>query len=128
MQDVPHSSNPMLFLNWEAILCILQWQSLARVFYSRYKQHNLVYPPSSRQHYFNLKVCHPRCVRSIIQAVVCIYLYIHTVMNTTILQLVAIYNIQLHVSALCPGHHQVVHRTYSICNLLYFCTNHEFGN
>jgi len=28
-----------------------------------------------------------------------IYLYIHTVMNTTILQLVAIYNIQLHVSA-----------------------------
>jgi len=33
-------------------------------------------------------------------------------MNTTILQLVAIYNIQLHVSALCVGHHQVVQRTY----------------
>ena len=29
-------------------------------------------------------------------------------MNTTILQLVAIYNIQLHVSALYVGHHQVV--------------------
>jgi len=28
-------------------------------------------------------------------------------MNTTILQLVAIYNIQLHVSALHVGHHQV---------------------
>ena len=46
------------------------------------------------------------------KAVVCIYLYIHTVMNTTILQLVAIYNIQLHVSALYVGHHQVVQRTY----------------
>ena len=46
------------------------------------------------------------------KAVVCIYLYIHTVMNTTILQLVAIYNIQLHVSALYVGHHQVVRRTY----------------
>jgi len=33
-------------------------------------------------------------------------------MNTTILQLVAIYNIQLHVSALYVGHHQVVRRTY----------------
>jgi len=41
-----------------------------------------------------------------------IYLYIHTVMNTTILQLVAVYNIQLHVSALYVGHHQVVQRTY----------------
>jgi len=30
------------------------------------------------------------------EAVACIYLYIHTVVNTTILQLVAIYNIQLH--------------------------------
>ena len=28
-------------------------------------------------------------------------------MDTTILQLVAIYNIQLHVSALYVGHHQV---------------------
>ena len=32
-------------------------------------------------------------------------------MNTTILQLVAVYNIQLHVSALYVGHHQVVQRT-----------------
>jgi len=39
-------------------------------------------------------------------------IYIYTVMNTTILQLVAIYNIQLHVSALYLGHHQVVRRTY----------------
>jgi len=38
----------------------------------------------------------------------CIYTY----MNTTILQLVAIYNIQLHVSALYVGHHQAVQRTY----------------
>jgi len=41
-----------------------------------------------------------------------IYLDIHTVMNTTILQLVAIYNIQLHVLALYVGPHQVVQRTY----------------
>ena len=46
------------------------------------------------------------------KAVVCIYLYIRTVMNTTILQFVAIYNIQLHVSALYLDHHQVVQRTY----------------
>ena len=39
-----------------------------------------------------------------------IYTYIHTVMNTIILQIVAIYNIQLHVSALYVGHHQVVKR------------------
>jgi len=36
----------------------------------------------------------------------------HTVMNTTTLQLVAIYKIQLHVSALYVGHHQFVQRTY----------------
>ena len=36
------------------------------------------------------------------------YLYINTVMKTTILQLVTIYNIQLHVSALYVDHHQVV--------------------
>ena len=41
-----------------------------------------------------------------------ISIYTHTVMNTTILQLVAIYNIQLHVSALYIGHHQVVQRIY----------------
>ena len=35
-----------------------------------------------------------------------ISIYIHTVMNTTILQLIAIYNIQLHVSTLYVGHHQ----------------------
>ena len=63
--------------------------------------------------YTHLKVCHPRCVRSITQSCsVYIYLYIHTVMNTTILKLVAIYNIQLHVSALYVGHHQIVQRTY----------------
>jgi hypothetical protein len=41
-----------------------------------------------------------------------IYLYIHTIMNAGILQLVAIYYIQLHVSALYVGHRQVVQRTY----------------
>jgi len=49
----------------------------------------------------SLKVCHPRCVRLIIQSsnvyiYIYIYIYMHTVMNATILQLVAIYNIQLH--------------------------------
>ena len=33
-------------------------------------------------------------------------------MNRTMLNLVAIYNIQLHVSALYVGHHQVVQTTY----------------
>jgi len=33
-------------------------------------------------------------------------------MNTTILQLVAVHKIQLRVSALYVGHHQVVQRTY----------------
>jgi len=33
-------------------------------------------------------------------------------MNTPTLQLVEIYNIQLHVSVLYVGHHQVVQRTY----------------
>jgi len=33
-------------------------------------------------------------------------------LNITILHLVAIYNIQLHVSALYVGDHQVVQRTY----------------
>ena len=43
----------------------------------------------------DLKLCHPRCVRPITQSCsVCIYLYITIVMNTIILQLVAIYNIQ----------------------------------
>ena len=57
----------------------------------------------------DLKLCHPRCVRSVIQSC---SVYIYTVMNTTILQLVAIYNIQLHVSALYVGHHPVVQKTY----------------
>jgi len=48
------------------------------------------------------------------KAVARIYLYIHTVMNTTILQLVAIYKIKLHVSAVYVGHHQVVQRTYKV--------------
>jgi len=35
-------------------------------------------------------------------------------MNTTILQLVAIYNIQLRVLALYVGYHQVAQRTYTV--------------
>ena len=43
------------------------------------------------------------------KVVVCIYLYIYTVMkHNNYIQLVAIYNMQLHVSALYVGHHQVV--------------------
>jgi len=51
------------------------------------------------------------------KAVTCIYLYIHTVMNTTILQLVAIYYIQLHVSALYVGHIRLSKEltNYTIC-------------
>ena len=61
----------------------------------------------------DLEVFHPRCDRSITQSCsVYISIHIHTVMNTTILQLVALYNIQLHVSVLYVGHHQVVQRTY----------------
>jgi len=52
------------------------------------------------------------CRLNYIKAVMCLYLCIHTVMNATILQLVTIYNIQLHVSALYVRHHQVVQRTY----------------
>ena len=61
----------------------------------------------------NLKMCHPRCVMSVTQSC-SVYksIYIHTVMNTTLLHVVAIYNVQLHVSALYVGHHQVVQRTY----------------
>ena len=62
--------------------------------------------------HLNLKVCHPRCVRSITQSCsvyISIYTYSH---DTTILQLVSIYDTQLHVSALYAGHHQVVQRTY----------------
>ena len=62
-----------------------------------------------------------RCVIPVVlgqwyKAVACVYLYIyiHTVMNRTILQLVAIYKVQLHVSALYVGHHQVVQRTQLI--------------
>ena len=59
------------------------------------------------------KVLHSHsCTGVWYKVVVCVYLYIHTVMNTTILQLVAIYNIQVHVSALYVGHHQVVQGTY----------------
>ena len=52
------------------------------------------------------------------------YIYIHIVMNTTILQLVAIYKIQLHVSALYVGHHQVVQRTYLLHSM---CGNFGWG-
>ena len=59
-----------------------------------------------KSNYRSLKVCHPRCVRSIVQSCsMCIYLYIHTVMNTTILQLVAIYNIQLEISSPFQNYH-----------------------
>jgi len=40
-------------------------------------------------------VCHFLCVRSIIQSC-SVYIYIYIVMNTTIIQLVAIYKVQLH--------------------------------
>jgi len=46
---------------------------------------------------------------------VCLYIYTHTythtVVITTILQVVAIYNIQLHVSALYVGYHEVFLQT-----------------
>ena len=45
----------------------------------------------------NLKVYHPHCVRLIIESS---SMYIYRVMNTTILQLVAMYKLQLCVSAL----------------------------
>jgi hypothetical protein len=56
-----------------------------------------------------LKVWHPRCVRSITQTC-SVYISIYTCSHETqqLLLLVAIYNIQLHVSALYVGHHQVV--------------------
>jgi len=46
----------------------------------------------------DLKVCHPRCVMSIIQnCCVCVSVHMraHTVTNTTMLQLIAVYNTQL---------------------------------
>jgi len=50
------------------------------------------------------------------KAVVCIYIYIyiyiHTVISTTTLQLVTIYNIQLHVSAVYVVHHQIVNKFF----------------
>jgi len=61
-------------------------------------------------------MCHPHCVRSIIKSCsvyVSIYTYGHEHNNITItLQLVEIYSIQLHVSALYVDHRQVVLRTY----------------
>ena len=42
------------------------------------------------------------------------YLHIHAVKNTTICQIVAVCNIQLHVSALYVDHHQVVRRTIKV--------------
>jgi len=47
------------------------------------------------------------------KAVVCKYLYIHTVKNTIMLKLVAKYNIQLHVSALYLDHHLLSSRLLS---------------
>jgi len=60
--------------------------------------------------YSNLKVCHPRCVRSIIQSssvYISIYTYSHETQQLYIISS-DIYNMQLHVSALYVGHHQVV--------------------
>ena len=62
---------------------------------------------------FDLKVWHSRCFRSIIQScsvyISYIYIYIYIVMkHNNYIKLVAKYNIQIHVSALYVGPHQVV--------------------
>jgi len=53
--------------------------------------------------------------------ILCIYLHIHAVKNTTTCQIVALCNTQLHVSALYVGHHQVVRRISKVT------IQHEFG-
>ena len=72
-----------------------------------------------------------RCVIPILlgqkyKALACIYLNIHTVMNTTTLHLVAIYNIQLHVSALNIGHHQVVKIIVCFSQTMKFAINEAY--
>ena len=69
-------------------------------------------PPEGAVLFFNLKVCHLRFGRSIIQscsACISIYTYSHEQDNVTSC---SNNKIQLHVSALYVGHHQVVQRTY----------------
>ena len=48
-------------------------------------------------------------------------------MNTTILQLVAIYMIQHNVSVLYVGHHEVVQRTYQVATHIVWSLNKFFG-
>jgi len=45
----------------------------------------------------DLEVRHPRCVKSIIQCIMCIYLHIHAVKNTTICQLVSLCNMHYNI-------------------------------
>jgi hypothetical protein len=46
----------------------------------------------------HLKVCHPRCVESIIQCIkLCVYSHIHTVKTQQISQIVSLYNKQNYV-------------------------------
>ena len=53
------------------------------------------------------------CVRQVVKTQT-------TFLNEPVLQLVAIYNTQLHVSALYVGHHEVVQRTYQVAtHILY---------
>jgi len=54
------------------------------------------------------EACHPRCVNSV-TILIMYYTYSH---NTTIFPMsnIQLHWVQLHVSALCIGHHQVVHR------------------
>ena len=67
------------------------------------------------KYYLHLNVCHPRCVRSLIQSCsmyISIYIYTDGHENNNITISSNIYKMRLHVSALYLGHHQVVQRTY----------------
>ena len=53
---------------------------------------------SLNQTLVSLKLCHPRCVKSIIQYIkLCVYSHIHAVKNTTIFQMVSPCNMQHYV-------------------------------
>jgi len=45
----------------------------------------------------NLEVCHPCCVKWIMQCIMCIYLHTHAVKNTTICQMVSLCNMRQNV-------------------------------
>jgi hypothetical protein len=45
----------------------------------------------------DLEVCHPLCVKSIIQCIMCIYIHIHAFKNTTIRQMLSPCNMQNNV-------------------------------